>query len=137
MARVLTIPARNYEIGLHGPFPVDSFTSADASAVRFTLTTEEWPDVPEAVRVHVRVNDGANVRTTSFTFQGLLLGLGDEQVQPKDAVVAAPRADGSPMPQVSGEAVVEGEASSATLLLEALVPIRTAIVFEAVDKSAA
>jgi hypothetical protein len=54
----------NYAPGEYGPFAIDSFTNANTTALRLTITqTTPWPDVADAVDVLMTWSNGSQAYT--------------------------------------------------------------------------
>jgi hypothetical protein len=145
MPRTISQASRNYAAGTYGPFSVNNFTKNDTERLTLTLSVENWPDVPEAVRATIMFFDpnhkvvtyapdpvtGELVPTTTtvrvqvgggiFTWPGRPIGWDGSVLTRVDAQVQVPRV---------GDAkatVAEGEVT-----LEALVSIRTAVTVAAI-----
>lgn len=124
MARTISRASQVYNTGTYGPFPVDSLTSANTEALEWTLTVENWPDVPEALVITVAWDTGGSI---SVTYPGNPIGPGGEALAMIRGQVEVPRmvgTDGKPRKRV---------VTGGTVTARALVQLRTAITFGAVS----
>ncbi len=71
MPRTLQRASQTYLAGTYGPFSVDGFNRGNVDRLRVGFTVENWPDVPEAIRVRVVWNNGQGAE---FSFPGRPVG---------------------------------------------------------------
>ena len=58
MPRSRSIPSRDYDAGVYGPFDLDGFTKGNTEELVLSLSIENWPDIDPLVTVRVRWDNG-------------------------------------------------------------------------------
>ena len=146
MPRKFSQRSRLYGAGVYGPFNVDNFTRNDTEKLVMTLTVEDWPDVPLAVRASIMfwdpdhevtipgppdpvtgdptyevVKEPLQVGGGIFTWPGRPTGWDGALMAEVTAEVQVPRIGGEKARVAQGQ-----------VTMEAVVPVRSAVTLEAV-----
>ena len=124
MARSLSRASQLYPVNTYGPFPIDSFTQANTSALRWTLSVENWPANPltTLARVTTKWSNGAGSITVINGSPRNPDGTLATEISGTISPLLVADANGNP---------VRAPMNGATILVEVLVPLRTAVTLEA------